>query len=119
MTKPKNNSIELLPAEKQKEIIGTGLIGYVYCPYKNLVSLLGKPNAENDGYKIDAEWAIEMNGKILTIYNYKDGHNYNGKRNGLPVSKITEWHIGSKEDVTSEMKALQKILNPKKKCKLA
>lgn len=117
MTKKKNIEVTLLPTERHIEITGTGLSGYVNCTYKQLVALLGKPNAQNDGYKVDAKWAVEMNGKILTIYNYKDGKNYN-KSNGLATKNITDWHIGSKEDVDTEIKALQKMLDPKKKCKV-
>lgn len=73
--------------------------------------VLGSVNKfkEFSHHKTDAEWEIEMNGKVMTIYNYKDGKNYNG-RNGLPVSKITEWHIGSADDVTEEVKILAKAL---------
>lgn len=106
--------VKSLPTEQHDKAWGTGLSGYVFCPYKKLVALLGEPNAEGDGYKTDAEWIVEMNGKVLTIYNYKDGKNYNG-RNGLATKNITEWHIGSKEDVNAEIKNLQKLLNPKKK----
>ncbi len=116
--KNKNLEIKLLPKERQMEVTGTGLSGYVDCSYKQLVDLLGEPNNEGDSYKVDAEWAIEMNGKILTIYNYKDGKNYNGE-NGLETEDITEWHIGShgrSAEIQSEIKALQKLLNPKKEC---
>ena|ERR1035437_3026813 len=110
--------IKLLSEKRQMETVGTGLSGYINCPYKKLVELLGKPNNEGDGYKVDAEWAIEMNGKILTIYNYRDGINYNGASNGLDTEDITEWHIGSREKVNKEILALQKTLNPKKESKI-
>jgi hypothetical protein len=115
--KDKSGSIvKVLPVERIDEMYGTGLAGYIDCSYKSLVSLLGKPNGQSDGYKTDAEWVVEMNGKVLTIYNYKDGKNYNG-RNGLAISKITDWHIGTKENVDAEIKELQKILDPTKTCR--
>lgn len=87
---------------------GTSLSAYLFVDYKKIIKLLGEPNAIGDTYKVDAEWEFEMNGKRMTIYNYKDGKNYNG-RNGLPVSKITEWHIGSSDDVTKEVKTLANV----------
>lgn len=115
--KKKEPIVKVVPADRHREVSGTGLSGYIFCPYKNIVALLGKPNATGDGYKVDAEWIIEMKGTIMTIYNYKDGKNYNGRK-GIATSKITEWHIGSHGYVNKEIKALQKILNPKKKSKV-
>ncbi len=77
---------------------GTSLIGYVNISYKELVLKLGKPN-EGDGYKTDAEWLLEFDdGTIATIYNYKDGYNYLGKREGTAKTKLTEWHIGGYDE---------------------
>ena len=92
----------------------TSLSAYIFTDYKKIVKLLGKPNTTGDDCKVDAEWEFDMNGKRMTIYNYKDGKNYNG-RNGLAVSKITEWHIGSSDDVTEEVKTLAKVLEGKSK----
>lgn len=89
--------------------VGTSLAGYIHTDYKKIVELLGKPHSNGDGYKVDAEWNIEMNGKVLTIYNYKDGKNYNG-RNGLATKNITEWHIGAAKDAKDEIIALGKAL---------
>lgn len=105
--------ISLLPRNRRMELSGSSLSAYIYCTYESIVSLLGEPNSESDGHKIDAEWEIEMGGKIMTIYNYKDGKNYNGE-DGLDVEDITEWHIGSKENVEEEVSHLQQKLNPKK-----
>jgi hypothetical protein len=72
---------------------GTSLQGYINTDYKTLKTLFGKP-MKGDGYKVDAEWIIEFEGKVIaTIYNYKDGKNYNGA-SGLSKTKITDWHIG-------------------------
>jgi hypothetical protein len=66
---------------------------YVDIAYASLVALLGKPNADADGYKVDAIWEISFEGKNFTIYNYKDGKNYRGSE-GVAVEDIREWHIG-------------------------
>ena len=79
------------------------LIGYVDCEYKTLVKVFGKPT-DGDGYKVDAEWAVKFSdGTYATVYNYKDGKNYNGAK-GTPKTRITDWHVGG----TSEM-ALRRV----------
>lgn len=76
---------------------GTCLQGYIAADYKDLVNLFGEPGI-GDEYKIDAEWCLEFaDGTIATIYNWKDGKNYNGDE-GKAVDEITEWHIGGKSD---------------------
>lgn len=77
---------------------GGSLQGYIDITYKELVKKLGSPS-DGDGYKTDAEWFIEFeDGTCASIYNYKDGISYNGKREGTPKTKITEWHIGGLDD---------------------
>lgn len=93
-----------------KSKIGSSLAGYIKVAYAKLVDLLGQPNAGNDGYKTDAEWELTINGKVLTIYNYKDGVNYNGEEDGIPLASITDWHIGAGEDITTEARLLAKEL---------
>ena len=73
---------------------GTSLRGGIDCSYKTLLNIFGKPSKEYDEYKSDAEWQIEFSdGVVATIYNYKDGVNYNGA-DGIPIEKLTDWHIG-------------------------
>lgn len=75
---------------------GTHLMGYIDIEYDKLVSLFGEPT-DSDGYKVDAQWEIEFeDGLVATIYNWKDGKNYNGEE-GLDVTEITDWHIGGHE----------------------
>jgi hypothetical protein len=78
-------------------VAGTSLQGEIDISYRDLVAVFGKPHTKGDGSKVDAEWILQFNTPgvdiIATIYNYKDGKNYLG-RDGLPVSKIREWHIG-------------------------
>jgi len=62
--------------------------------YEKLVATFGEPTGKGDDYKTDAEWDLVFeDGIVATIYNYKDGKNYLGRR-GLPVEAITCWHIG-------------------------
>jgi hypothetical protein len=75
----------------------SSLQGYLTTTYDKLVSVLGEPS-DGDGEKVDAEWRIMFSDNTFaTIYNYKDGHNYNG-RDGTPVEQITDWHIGGASD---------------------
>ena len=72
---------------------GTSLKGYVIADYNAICEIFGEPT-ESDGYKSDAEWVIQFSdGKVATIYNWKNGRNYCGSV-GLDVGDIKEWHIG-------------------------
>ena len=76
-----------------EEVYGTSLMGYIEASYAKIVSIFGIPD-DGDGYKVDAKWGIKLtSGHIATIYNYKDGKNYNGEE-GTDVELITDWHIG-------------------------
>lgn len=87
---------------------GTSLQGYVDVSYDKLVKTFGEPNAQGDGYKTDAEWIVFTPAGVSTIYNYKDGHNYNDGA-GLDVESITDWHIGGKSKEVVEW--IEKALN--------
>lgn len=83
-----HNDIDIDPS-------GTSLQGYFTKNYYQLVELLGEPT-NGDGYKVDAEWYLQFDdGTIATIYNYKDGINYNGK-DGTPTDQIYHWHVGGR-----------------------
>ena len=83
---------------------GTHLQGAIETTYAKLKAMFGQPT-DGDGYKVDAEWEIEFeDGTIATIYNWKNGKNYNGAR-GLAKTKITNWHIGGHSS-----KATDKVL---------
>jgi len=81
--------------DKGIDVMGTCLQGHVYCSYETLVSLFGEPSEHYDDYKCDAQWVIEFeDGEVATIYNWKNGINYCGVKDGIPTEKITEWNIG-------------------------
>jgi hypothetical protein len=76
---------------------GTSLVGSIDIGYNQLKKVFGKPLTYDKGDKVDAEWLIQFNdGSVATIYNYKNGKNYDNK--GLPKTKITNWHIGGFSD---------------------
>jgi hypothetical protein len=87
---------------------GTSLVDYIEASYELLVETFGEPNDVGDGYKIDAEWLIFTPDGVATMYNYKDGKNYNGD-DGMEVKDITDWHIGgrSKEVAKWIVKAIE------------
>ena len=75
------------------DINGTSLQGEVTATYAELCDLFGGHH-DGDGYKVDAEWYVQFDdGTIATIYNWKNGKNYEGE-NGLPLEQIRDWHIG-------------------------
>lgn len=76
-------------------IAGTYLQGYVRATYAELRAAFGRPT-NGDGYKIDACWVIQEGDVVATVYNYKNGRNYLGKRRGTPKTRITEWNIGGR-----------------------
>jgi hypothetical protein len=93
----KQNFLTINPMKFKKadinDICGSSLQGYITEDYNKLVEVFGEPT-DSDGYKIDAEWMLKFDdGVVATIYNYKDGKNYNGS-DGLDVEDITNWHIG-------------------------
>lgn len=93
--------------EKEINVSGTSFVGYVNTTYSKLFEKFGEPF--DDGYKTDAEWDIEFSdGKVATIYNWKNGKNYNGSE-GLDLDDITEWHIGGFDN--SVVERIQKILS--------
>lgn len=77
-------------------IDGTHLQGEIKCSYTMIKKAFGKPS-EGDGYKTDAEWDILFDdGLVATIYNYKNGRNYLGKK-GTPKTRIENWHVGGRD----------------------
>lgn len=73
---------------------GTSLQGHITATYDELVELFGKPHDFFDDFKCDAEWYVEFDdGTVATIYNWKNGRNYNGP-DAPAVEAITAWNIG-------------------------
>jgi len=104
------NDVELI--SHWGEVDGSSLQGYMDISYEEIYNILGEPNLENDGYKVDAEWGIKFpdTGEIATIYNYKTGTNYLGAE-GLDPQDIRDWHIGGRNKNVVER--VCKLLNTK------
>lgn len=99
---------------------GTFLQGELDISYQELCSVFGKPHSNGDGYKVDAEWILQFNTPdgpvVATIYNYKDGKNYNG-RNGTATSRIREWHIGGKDEQVVTLVRQALLITPRQDVK--
>jgi hypothetical protein len=94
---------------------GTHYIGEIYVDSKDLKNVFGMPG-EGDKYKVDAEWTVEFSdGVIASIYNYKDGVNYLGRREGLTKTKIKTWHVGGhdKRSLDNVLEAMKYWLDKK------
>lgn len=72
---------------------GSSLQGHLDIAYSDIVDKLGDPATFDGGDKVDAEWCFTLDGVYCTLYNYKDGVNYNGPE-GTPTVDIRDWHIG-------------------------
>lgn len=81
------------------DTIGTSNKGHLYTSYEYLVQKLGKEHfGESDDAKIMCEWAFEFkDGSVGTIYNYKNGINYDPK-DGWIKEQIPYWEIGGNSD---------------------
>jgi len=66
---------------------GTFLVGHIETTYRELVEKFGWPTLEyyDSREKVNAEWVLEIDGKIATIYNWKTGR--------IPMGKY-KWHVG-------------------------
>jgi len=72
-------------------------IGEIKVNYKTLLELFGRHDKYHDTYKQDASWHIEFqNGDKVAIGNYKDGHNYLGKK-GRNLVDINRWDVWGTE----------------------
>lgn len=83
---------------------GSGVAGYIDISYAELVEVLGEPGP-SDEYKVDAEWELTDGTSGATLYNYKDGVNYNGP-SGTPTENIRDWHIGGNADSVQMIREL-------------
>jgi len=88
-------------------VYGTSLKGYLKIGVRDLKAIFGDPIDEPSGdLKVNWEWIYEINDKIFTIYNYKDGPSYLGNNN-ITIDDIEIWHIGGKStNVLEDIKIL-------------
>lgn len=84
-------------AGETTEVLGTSKLGELEdVTYEELVNVFKEPNSKGDQYKIDVEWILHTPVGIATIYNWKNGKNYNGEV-GKNIEDITEWSIGGND----------------------
>ena len=78
---------------------GTSFIGHVNISYDKLVSVFGEEHlGESSDAKVLCMWIFEFPDKtVATIYNYKNGKNYDPV-DGLDKEDIDMWHIGGKDE---------------------
>lgn len=91
-------SIKACDAENQ--IGNTHLQGHVDLPFMEMASVFGNPTCYGDaGDKVDVEWNITFYDEnnvcvgFCTVYNWKNGVNYNGII-GIPFEEMTHWNVG-------------------------
>lgn len=85
------------------KITGTCFQGEIISSFQKLVDAFGQPlKSDFICYKSDAEWWVKFtDGKVATIYNWKDGKNYLGK-DGMKTEEIMNWHIGGRDKAIVE-----------------
>lgn len=71
----------------------TCLQGEIHIGFYDLVDMFGEPEDVSSTGKSDVQWAIEIDGVVATIYNWKDGPAYTGD-DSIEVERIRDWHIG-------------------------
>ena len=66
---------------------GTSLQGYIQTTFDKLVELLGEPLKGSDDCKTTAEWIVEVEGQVATIYDWK--------LQSTPKD-LYNWHVGGR-----------------------
>lgn len=72
----------------QNERQGTSRVGSLLAHYDALVDAFGEPT---ETFKSQAEWAVEIDGVTVTVYDYT-----RGRRDEPAVEDVTEWHVGGR-----------------------
>lgn len=87
----------------------TCLQGEIHLSFQDLVDIFGQPEDVSSTGKSDVQWAIEIDGVVATIYNWKNGPAYTGD-DSIEVERIHEWNIGG-----HSQSAVMIVLNAVKK----
>jgi hypothetical protein len=75
-------------------INGTSKQGEVKATYAELVSVFGQPEVMEDYDKITHLWVVNIEGVIVTIYDYKED---------LKTGKAEDWHIGGNQKIAERL----------------
>jgi hypothetical protein len=72
------------------------LLAYFELDYKSIKRVFGVPTSPSiiDDYKCQCDWIIKFGKKIVYIYDWKSGSQYQGRGKGTPKSKVNFWSIG-------------------------
>ena len=95
------NTMNNIKYTTSDRVSGTSFMGYLPTTYDKLVELIGEPNygLSGDG-KVTCEWVLDIDGTVVTIYDWKCG--------STPMGEY-DWHVGGHS--TKAVKALQEALN--------
>lgn len=87
--------------------VSGGYLDYIKISYDKLLRTFGAPHQGVEN-KIDAKWKILFrDGRIATIYNWKNGKSYLGRK-GLSLENIESWNIGGRDK--SVVRVIEDIL---------
>ena len=87
----------------------TCLQGEIHLSFQDLVDIFGQPEDISSTGKSDVQWAIEIDGVVATIYNWKNGPAYTGD-DSIEDERIHDWNIGG-----HSQSAVMIVLNAVKK----
>jgi hypothetical protein len=94
----------------------TCLQGEIHIGFYDLVDMFGEPEDVSSTGKSDVQWAIEIDGVVATIYNWKNGPAYTGD-DSIEVERIHDWNIGghSQSAVSLVLSKVQDYVYARKK----
>ena len=85
--------------DKKINVNGTSLQGELSVTFEHLLKTFGTPLGASPDKKVDCEWHIELSdGKVATIYNWKNGNAYLGEKGKNPT-EILNWNVGAKSKI--------------------
>lgn len=87
-------------------------VHHLTAPYELLVSAFGNDGSVSprDECKSMAEWDISTTYGVVEVYDYKVGTCYDS--DGLPLEKITEWHVKGEPKAVTVMLSLLDLRQP-------
>jgi hypothetical protein len=88
------------------DVYGTSMQGTINITYNELVRLFGEPPFDGDGEKVTCEWILDIDGHIVTIYDWKI-YQYD-----INVTELTNWHIGGNDGKSVDL--LKQVLEDNK-----
>lgn len=77
----------------------------IHATYDELVEAIGEPEDVSDVTdKLDVEWNVRDadTERKLTVWNYKNGPNYQGS-DGTPVDQIEKWSAGGDKALAEDL----------------